>query len=115
MIAERALGRDEIEGIWSIDRSEVIENIYIMVDGKLELRPDYFDMHGWPAREAKIYTSMLIDCYDRGGWFHGLFEDGKLIGLSGKVKSDKKTGKVKVVDLAYEKALHRQTEGPNRT
>jgi hypothetical protein len=35
--------------------------------------------------------------------------------LSGKVNSDKKMGKVKVVDLAYEKASHRQTEGPNRT
>jgi hypothetical protein len=36
-------------------------------------------------------------------------------GLSGKVNSDKKTGKVKVVHCAYEETIYRQTEGPNRT
>src|SRR5574341_290933 len=35
--------------------------------------------------------------------------------LRGKVNLDKKTGKAKVVHCAYEEALHRQTESPNRT
>jgi len=82
MIVERALRRDEIDQIWSIDRGEVIENIYILVDGELTLKPDYYDVCGWPPGEGKTYTPLLIDCYDRGGWFYGVFEDGRLAAVA---------------------------------
>ena len=82
MLVERKLRRDEIDQIWSIDRREVIENIYILVDGELTLKPDYYDVRGWPPGEAETYTPLLIDCYDRGGWFHGVFEDGRLAAVA---------------------------------
>lgn len=78
----RLLQRDEIPLIWQIDRREVIENIYFLQDGNLVLKPDYFDVQGWPLGEAELYTPMLLDCYDRGGTFWGAFENDILAGVS---------------------------------
>lgn len=80
MIDERLLRRDEVALVWGIDRREVIEEIYSLKDGKLVLRPEFYDMSGWPEGEAEHYTPILLDCFDRGGWFLGLFDQGGLIG-----------------------------------
>jgi hypothetical protein len=45
MITERELRRDEIPLIWSIDRSEVVENIYHLEDGLLVLGPGSHRCH----------------------------------------------------------------------
>lgn len=78
----RILQRDEIPLIWQIDRREIVQNIYVLQEGKLVLKPDYFDIQGWPLGEAELYTPMLFDCYDRGGVFWGAFENDKLIGVA---------------------------------
>ncbi len=78
----RLLQRDEIPLIWQIDRREVIENIYYLRDGKLVLEPEHYNMQGWPPGEAEHYTPILLDCYDRGGFFWGAFENDKLVGVS---------------------------------
>ena len=82
MLIERELRREEVEEIWTIDRSEVIENIYYYRDGKLVLQPEYYQMTGWPPGEAAHYTPILLDCYDRGGWFYGIFDGEQLIGIA---------------------------------
>ena len=76
----RKLLREEIEQVWNIDRSEVIDNIYRFEKGTLVLSPHHFDVPGWPPGEAEKYTPILLDCFDRGGWFHGVFDDAELIG-----------------------------------
>jgi predicted N-acetyltransferase YhbS len=76
------LHRDEIQLIWQIDRREVIENVYSLHDGKLVLKPDYFDVQGWPPGEAELYTPILLDCYERGGMFWGAFENDRLVGVA---------------------------------
>ena len=78
----RLLQREEIPLIWQIDRREVIENIYTLESGKLVLKPDYFDMQDWPPGEAEHYTPILMDCYDRGGMFWGVFENNQLVGVA---------------------------------
>ena len=76
------LQRDEIPLIWQIDRREVVEKIYYLNHGELALKPDYFDIQGWPPGEAELYTPMLLDCYDRGGMFWGVFEKNALVGVA---------------------------------
>ena len=76
------LQRDEISIIWQIDRREIIENIYVLENGKLVLQPDYYNMQGWPPGEAEHYTPILLDCYDRGGMFWGVFENDQLVGAA---------------------------------
>jgi predicted N-acetyltransferase YhbS len=78
----RLLQRGEIPAIWQIDRREIVENTYSLEGGKLVLKPDYFDIGGWPPGEAELYTPILLDCYDRGGTFWGAFEDDLLIGVA---------------------------------
>lgn len=80
MTEERLLRRDEIPLVWEIDRSEVIGHLYSVEAGQLVLRPEFYDMRGWPEGEAEHYTPILLDCFDRGGWFLGLFDQGRLIG-----------------------------------
>jgi predicted N-acetyltransferase YhbS len=81
-LLSRALTRDEIADVWKIDRSEVIENIYRFRNGKLVLEPHHFDVTGWPPGEAEKYTPLLIDCFDRGGWFQGFFAPPSIVGVA---------------------------------
>lgn len=78
----RFLQRDEVQLIWRIDRREIIENIYVLEDGNLVLKPDYFDVQGWPPGEEEHYTPLFLDCYDRGGMFWGVFENDQLVGVA---------------------------------
>ena len=77
----RALNRSEIPYIWQINRSEVINNIYYLRDGRLVLEPEHYDMHGWPPGEPEHYTPILLDCFGRGGHFWGAFTRELLIGV----------------------------------
>jgi len=82
MISGRRLSRDEIRAIWSIDRSELIDAVYSLENGTLRLRPEHYDLPGWPPGEAEKYTPLLEACHDRGGWLYGLFDDQRLIGAA---------------------------------
>jgi predicted N-acetyltransferase YhbS len=82
MIEERELARSEIEGVWTIDRSEIIEAVYHFVDDTLVLKPEHYDIRGWPPGEADKYTPLLQACYDRGGWFYGVFDNDTLVGAA---------------------------------
>ena len=78
----RPLSRDEIEQIWSIDRSELTETIYRLESGALVPYSVYFDMRGWPPGEAEIYGPLLYACFDRGGAFTGAFDGPRLVGVA---------------------------------
>jgi predicted N-acetyltransferase YhbS len=81
MISERELHCLEIAQVWNIDRREWIDKIYRLENGTLVLHPHHFDVPGWPAGESEKYTPILLDCFDRGGWFYGAFDDAALIGV----------------------------------
>jgi predicted N-acetyltransferase YhbS len=91
VISSRELLREEIEQVWNIDRSEMIDNIYRFENGTLVLRPHHFDVPGWPPGAAEKSTPILLDCFDRGGWFHGAFDCAALVGVV--VLDSKRIGK----------------------
>jgi len=82
MISGRTLTRDEIQEVWTIDRREVVNAVYYLENGALVLKREHYDMQGWPTGEAEKYTPILEACYDQGGWFYGLFDNGQLIGIA---------------------------------
>jgi predicted N-acetyltransferase YhbS len=86
MLTIRALQRDELPLIWTINRAEIIERIYYLVDGALELRPERFVVTGWPPGEIETYSALLTDCFDRGGWFLGAF-DGPTLAAAAVLES----------------------------
>jgi len=102
VIEFRTLTRAEVPHIWSIDRSEIIENIYFLENGNLILKPDYFDVRGWPPGEAEQYTPTLLDCFDRGGWFLGALDGDQLVAVT--ILESKFIGKEK--DQLQLKFLH---------
>src|SRR5437016_3577064 len=77
----RLLTRDEVELIWTIDRSEVHHHIYELHGGELVRRPSYFEVPGWRPRAPEKETPLLLDCFDRGGTFLGVFDAEALIGM----------------------------------
>jgi predicted N-acetyltransferase YhbS len=82
MTSGRPLTRDEIEDVWTLDRSERVENVYRLAKGELRLERVASDLQGWPPGEAAKYTPLLVECFDRGGWFHGLFDGASLVGVA---------------------------------
>jgi predicted N-acetyltransferase YhbS len=81
-IAGRLLQRREIGDVWQIDRREIVESVYYLESGRLVLKPERWQVAGWPAGEAATYTPLLLDCFDRGGWCYGLFDAQELIGAA---------------------------------
>lgn len=78
----RELARAEVEKIWTIDRAEVINGIYYLEEGRLVRKAEHYDMHGWPPGDPERYNPILYDCFDRGGWFLGLFDESRLVGVA---------------------------------
>jgi len=78
----RPLTHDEIDLIWTIDRSEVHRHIYKVVDGRLTLVPAYFEVPGWDPKMIESDTIKLRGCFDRGGIFRGAFDGDALVGVS---------------------------------
>lgn len=81
-IQGKQITRDEIPTIWSIDRREVIDAIYYYEDGKLVLKPEHYDMAGWPPGEEEVYTPLFEACHDLGGWLYGLFDGDQIVGIA---------------------------------
>ena len=79
MIEGRELARAEILELWSLDRAELIDNVYTFENEALVLKPEHWDVKGFPPEEAEMFTPHLLACYERGGWFYGLFDGERLI------------------------------------
>ncbi len=79
MIKGRELARAEILGLWSLDRAEVVDNVYYYQNGALVLKPEHWDVHGFSPEQADMFSPHLMSCYERGGWFYGLFDGDRLI------------------------------------
>jgi predicted N-acetyltransferase YhbS len=78
----RKLERQEIRDLWSIDRAEVVENVYHRDGNELVLNPEHYDVLGWPPGEPEHYGPILLDCFDHGGTFYGAFDGQTLIGAT---------------------------------
>jgi predicted N-acetyltransferase YhbS len=81
MVVGRELNENEVDLVWTIDRSEVIENLYYHENGVLVLKPKHFELSGWSPQGIQQYTPILSDCVRRGGWFYGFFDDGRLVAV----------------------------------
>jgi len=78
----RELTAEELDSIWTIDRTETIERIYHHVNGELVLRQESWEVHGWPPDDRQQQAVLLSDCFERGGTFLGAFEGERLVGVA---------------------------------
>jgi predicted N-acetyltransferase YhbS len=78
----RLLARDEVELIWTIDRSETHHHVYRVRQGQLVRVPYHFEVPGWRQEDVEPETAKLLDCFDRGGSFLGAFDGDPLVGIA---------------------------------
>lgn len=78
----RELERDEVHDLWSIDRAEVVDEVYRHERGQLVRQAERHDTAGWPPGEPERDEVTLLDCFDHGGTFYGAFEGETLIGAA---------------------------------
>jgi GNAT superfamily N-acetyltransferase len=81
-LTERELAADELGLIWGIDRAEEIGGRYTVQGNDLVYHPDPRSLGGWPPGIPERYTPILEACHARGGWFHGLFDGERLVGVA---------------------------------
>jgi len=96
----RLLTRNEVELIWTIDRSEVHRHTYEVREGQLVRTANYFEVPGWRTDAPERMTPVLLDCFDRGGTFLGVFDAKALIGMG--VLESERVGRARdQMQLAY--------------
>ncbi|MGE8414074.1 MAG: GNAT family N-acetyltransferase [Pseudomonas sp.] len=79
MLHLRPLAEDDIALLKTIDRTELIEEFYRLQDGGLVCYREHEAVTGWPAGEAEHDEVILQQCYQRGGWLQGIFDDARLV------------------------------------
>ena len=79
MSVERALNKNDIPLLATIDRTELVHECYRVEGGELVLYADFHDMRGWPEGEAEKDAVALLACLERGGWLWGVFDGPTLV------------------------------------
>jgi len=79
MLDERNIKKEELPLLGLIDRREIIEQLYTLESGWLKLYEERFDMSGWPPGEAERDALAFALCFERGGWFRGVFDGSVLV------------------------------------
>lgn len=77
----RRLGRADATRLGEIDRSELIEAIYYLRDGKLELERERHELRGWPPGVLEKEAVHQVELFDRGGIIYGAFFGERLVGF----------------------------------
>lgn len=78
----RTLGEHEAELLRQIDRSELVEEVYSLRDGQLSLRPERWDMKGFPPGELDALVVRQHHIAADGGVLLGAFEGGQIVGFA---------------------------------
>ena len=78
----RVVSREEIEQLRSIDRTETIDRVYHVHDGKLCLKEEHWDVGEWSVEEKQRRIAELQAGYDAGDTLFGAFDGSTLVGLS---------------------------------
>lgn len=76
------MSREEIRKLAHIDRTETIENIYYIREGKLTLEKEHWDVEDWSAQEKQSRIAELQKWYDGGDTLFGAFDGPTLVGIS---------------------------------
>jgi GNAT superfamily N-acetyltransferase len=78
----RIVSREEIVQLHELDRTEIIDRVYHVCDGKLCLKDEHWDVGEWSAEEKQRRIKELQAGYDAGDILFGAFDGPTLAGLS---------------------------------
>ena len=78
----RHLAPFELEKLWDIDRSEVIDEVYHFRAGKLVLEREHYDMKGFPPGELDKIIERQRILLENGGTVIGAVDRQTLVGVA---------------------------------
>lgn len=78
----RTLSRNEINKLEQLDRTEKIENNYLLREGKLVLVQVGFNTQDWSKESKQKRIANLQAVFDKGATFYGAFDSDSLAGMS---------------------------------
>ena len=78
----RVLTRAEISKLAEMDRTETIDYIYHIRDGKLSLEKEHWDVEDWRVPEKQRRIAGLEKRFDDGDTLFGAFDGPTLVGVS---------------------------------
>ena len=78
----RVLSRTEIGKLTEMDRTETVDYVYRLHDGKLRLEKEHWDVADWDASEKQRRIAGLQKGYDHGDTLFGAFDGSTLVGVS---------------------------------
>lgn len=78
----RTIGPAEVSRLGEIDRTEVIDHIYYMRDGRLVLEEEHWHLRGWPPGDEERHVAETLDLLDRGGTAWGAFDGDRMVGIA---------------------------------
>jgi len=78
----RILSRAEISKLTEMDRTETVDYVYRLHDGKLRLEKKHWDIANWDASEKQQRITELQEGFDYGDTLFGAFDGSTLVGLS---------------------------------
>ena len=81
-ISDSTLSTDDADLVHKIDRTEVIDHIYYMREGRLVLEEEHWDLKGWPPGRVPEIIEYIHGCFDRGGAGWGAFDGDRLVGIA---------------------------------
>lgn len=102
----RLINKSEIGQLEQINRSEIIEEIYYVRNGKLELEEEYYDIDGWCKEELYSYIDRLHDLHDRGGKIYVACDGERIVGMAALESKFIRKNRLKF-DLMYVDSAYR--------
>lgn len=81
-LVTRTLDAGQLASLWSIERRELVDEVYRVEAGQLRLERRHYDTRGWPEGEPESQAPLLRACLERGGVCRGVFAATRLVAAS---------------------------------
>ena len=78
----RHIGLEEALRFDEIDRTETIDHIYHLRDGKLVLEEEHWQLRGWHPEGLPHQRALITECLASGGSAWGAFDGDSLVGVA---------------------------------
>lgn len=77
----RVLNRGDIGRFAEIDRTEIVDRVYCVRDGRLVLKEEHWEIT-WSAEEKQRRAAGCLEQFDRGHSIFGAFDGVRLVGVA---------------------------------
>jgi len=82
MIVNKKLVKEDLEKIGDIDRSEPIDESYILENGELKISENKKEVPNWDEEKRNEVKNRIENALEKGGIAYGAYEEDKLVGLA---------------------------------